>query len=98
MVEGRDNPDLPASVSFSEQQQQCLSSLSPTLEGTTHKQQNPYPRASLPWATWLIARLGGWSGYSSQRVPGMLTLIRGLRQFESIFLGWKLAQPLLGKL
>jgi Transposase DDE domain len=98
MVEGRDNPDLPASISFSEQQQQCLSSLSPTLEGTTRKQQNPYPRASLPWATWFIARLGGWSGYSSQRVPGMLTLIRGLRQFESIFLGWKLAQPLPDKL
>lgn len=98
MVEGRDNPDLPASLSFSEQQQQCLSSLSPTLEGTTSKQQNPYPRASLPWATWFIARLGGWSGYSSQRVPGMLTLIRGLRQFESIFLGWKLAQPLPDKL
>ncbi|MGB5632114.1 MAG: hypothetical protein WBM44_31435 [Waterburya sp.] len=21
--------------------------------------QNPYPSASLPWATWLIARMGG---------------------------------------
>lgn len=68
------------------------------MEGTTRKQQNPYPPASLPSATWFIARLGGWSGYSSQRAPGMVTLIRGLRQFESIFLGWKLAQPLPDKL
>jgi len=39
-----------------------------------------------------IERLGGWSGYTSQRPPGMPTLVHGLRQFESIFLGWKLAQ------
>jgi hypothetical protein len=54
-----------------------------------------YPCFSLPWAIWLIARLGGWSGYRSQRPPGMPTLIHGLRQFESILLGWKLAQTLL---
>lgn len=92
MVEGRDNPDLPASLSFSNDQQQCLCQIAPTLEGQTQKQQNPYPPFSLPWATWLIARLGGWSGYSSQRPPGMPTLVHGLRQFESIFLGWKLAR------
>jgi hypothetical protein len=62
-----------------------------SLQGRTKKLQNPYPPASLPWANWLIARLGGWSGYSSQRPPGMPTLVRGLRLFESIFLGWKLA-------
>jgi hypothetical protein len=91
MVEGRNNIDLPASLSFDNEQQQCLSDLAPTLEGDTNKQQNPYPPATLPWATWFIARLGGWSGYQSQRPPGMPTLIHGLRQFESIFLGWKLA-------
>lgn len=95
MVEGRDNPDLPASVAFSHNQQQCLSQLAPSLQGGTQKQQNLYPTASLPWATWLIARLGGWSGYRSQRPPGMPTLVHGLRQFESIFLGWKLAQTQL---
>jgi len=63
MVEGRDNSDLPASVAFSVDQQQCLSQLADTLEGYTKKQKNPYPRACLPWAVWLIARLGGWSGY-----------------------------------
>jgi hypothetical protein len=91
MVEGRDNPDIPASVAFSAQQQECLTQLAPSLEGRTQKQQNPYPPASLPWATWFIARLGGWSAYRSQRPPGMPTLVHGLRRFESIFIGWKTA-------
>ena len=91
MVEGRDNPDIPASVAFCEEQQQCLSQIAPTLQGQTQKQQNPYPKASLPWATWFIARLGGWSGYRSQRPPGMPTLVHGLRRFEAIFIGWKTA-------
>lgn len=92
LVEGREAADLPASVAFSDEQQHCLTQLAPSLQGSTPKQQNPYPPNSLSWATWWIARLGGWSGYRSQRPPGMPTLIRGLRQFESIFLGWRLAQ------
>lgn len=91
MVEGRDNSDIPASVAFSEEQQQCLFQIAPTLQGRTQKQQNPYPSTSLPWATWLIARLGGWSAYRSQKPPGMPTLVRGLRRFEAIFIGWKTA-------
>ena len=92
MVEGRENSDLSASLSFSNPQQQCLAELASGLQGRTQKQQNPYPPFSLAWATWLIARLGGWSGYRSQRPPGMPTLVHGLRKFESIFLGWKLVQ------
>lgn len=95
MVEGRDNCELRASVAFDTQQQQCLSEIAPSYQGKTPKQQNPYPPNSLPWATWLIARLGGWSGYLSQRPPGMPTLVHGLRRFESIFLGWKLSLNLL---
>jgi hypothetical protein len=74
MVEGREYADLPASLTFSDCQQQCLSVIEPSLQGRTQKLQNPYPPASLPWATWLIARLGGWSGYSSQRPPECLPL------------------------
>ena len=92
MIEGRDNCDISACVAFDDEQQKCLSHIAPSYQGKTPKQQNPYPSASLPWATWLIARLGGWSGYRSQRPPGMPTLVHGLRRFESIFLGWKLSQ------
>jgi hypothetical protein len=95
LLEGRDDPTAAAQLAFSAQEQQCLTHLAPSLQGRTHKQQNPYPPASLPWATWLIARLGGWSGYRSQSPPGIPTLVRGLRQFESIFQGWNLAQTLL---
>jgi hypothetical protein len=90
MVEGRDNIDLPAAMTFSSQQQECLTQLEPTLEGQTQKQQNPYPKTSLPWAIWIVARLGGWSGYRSQTPPGMPTLVQGLRRFDSIFEGWQL--------
>jgi hypothetical protein len=92
LVEGRDNRAYPASVAFTDEQQQCLTQLETSLQGRTAKQQNPYPPMSLPWATWLVARLGGWSGYCSQHPPGVPTVVHGLRQFESIFLGWKLVQ------
>lgn len=92
LLEGRDDPTILAQVAFGAPEQQCLMHLAPSLQGRTHKQRNPYPLGSLPWATWLIARLGGWSGYRSQSPPGISTLIRGLRQFESIFRGWQLAQ------
>ncbi|MFN6438169.1 MAG: IS4 family transposase [Nostoc sp. DedSLP01] len=95
LIQGRDNPDLPANIAFSHEQQQCLSILAPILEGKTRLQQNPYPPFSLAWATWIIARLGGWSGYKSQKPPGITTLVRGLEQFESTFFGWKLALGLL---
>jgi Transposase DDE domain len=91
MVEGRDNLAIPASVVFSQVQQECLRQIAPSLKGKTQKQQNPYPPATLAWSVWLIARMGGWSGYETQRPPGMITLVRGLRQFESTFMGWKMA-------
>jgi Transposase DDE domain len=90
LLEGRDRPDLDATIALSIDQQNCLQSLAPTLDGKTKKQQNPHPPRSMAWATWLIARLGGWSGYQSQRPPGMPTLVQGWRRFEAIFLGWNL--------
>jgi Transposase DDE domain len=92
MVEGRDNVELPAAITFTTEQQDCLTQLEPTLEGRTAKQQNPHPKTSLPWAIWIVARLGGWSGYLSQTPPGMPTLVKGLRRFESLFEGWQLSQ------
>lgn len=89
---GRADETLSASVAFSDPQQRCLRHLMPTLQGQTQKQQNPFSPGSLPWATWLIARLGGWSGYRSQSPPGIRTLSQGLKKFEAIFKGWSLAQ------
>jgi hypothetical protein len=91
MLMGRDQPELSATLAFSDQEQQCLSAIAPSVAGRTSLQQNPYPPYSLAWATWIIARLGGWPGYRSQKPPGIPTLVCGLRQFQSFFQGWKLA-------
>lgn len=58
--------------------------LNPTLEGKTEKQKNPHPPDSLAFASWVIARLGGWKGLASQRPPGPITMKIGLQQFQSI--------------
>ncbi len=67
-----------------------LKALAPTLEGTTVKQRNPHPPNSLAWAAWVIARLGGWSGYVSYRPPGPVTFRNGLERFKAIAQGFQL--------
>jgi len=62
------------------------------LEGKTEKQKNPHPVLSLAWAAWIIARLGGWKGYASERKPGPITMLRGLQAFAAIQQGWLLAR------
>lgn len=52
---------------------------------------NPYPKQSLSWASWIIARLGGWKNAPKERPPGPITFKNGLDRFNSIFEGWKLA-------
>jgi hypothetical protein len=66
---------------FTEQEQKVLSQLNQKFQGTTEFQQNPYPVSQTSWATWIIARLGGWKGYLSQKPPGPITLVKGLERF-----------------
>jgi hypothetical protein len=70
----------------------CLEQINASQEGNTQKQKNPHPLKTLPWASWIIARLGGWKGFASQRPPGVIILRLGLERFETLFLGWKLKQ------
>ena len=58
------------------------------LEGKTEKQKNPHPKASLAYAAWVFARLGGWTGYYGK--PGPIVILRGLTQFHAIKHGWSL--------
>ncbi len=90
---GRDNQAESASLVFAPAQHAYLAQIAPKLDGRTPKQRNPHPTHSLAWASWLMARLGGWSGYRSQRPPGFATLYRGLRKFKDMFRGWQLAAP-----
>ena len=75
---------------FNEAERECLKQLNENLEGSTKKQQNPYQVEELGYGAWVIARLGGWKGYKSQRPPGVITIKRGLQRFETIFVGFSL--------
>ena len=80
----------PVSIAFDPNQQTCLKALNKKAEGKTVALQNPYQSTNLKWAVWVIARIGGWKGYQSQRPPGMTTLLNGMKQFDKIYEGWEL--------
>lgn len=84
------NEELPLDAVFTPEEQQCLERIGPQLEGRTGKQKNPHKPKTLAWASWIIARLGGWKGYASQAPPGVITFKRGLDLFNGICLGFHL--------
>ena len=79
----------PAGNAFSVADIAVLDSLeATTYRGRTALQKNPHVKHSLAWATWIIARLGGWNGYPSSRPPGPITLRHGYEYFQAIAKGW----------
>jgi hypothetical protein len=91
LVQARDGKaGEPASTAFSATDLTVLDSLAIRYEGRTALQKNPHPRHSLAWATWIIARLGGWNGYPKSKPPGPITLRHGLEYFRAIAEGWTL--------
>jgi len=60
------------------------------MQGKTTKLSNPFNKTKLPWAFWILARLGGWKGYASQRKAGFATLINGLKKFYDIYQGYSI--------
>lgn len=84
--------DPPASRVFDAKQIDVLRALQKTLQGRTRKQQNPHPPDSLAWAAWTIARLGGWTGYETDRSMGPITMRDGLARFNSMVDGYTLAK------
>jgi len=82
---------LSAARVFSPDQIAVLSALTSRLEGRTPKQKNLHPKDTLAWAASHIARLGGWTGYASERPPGPITFSRGLQRFDAIAQGFAIA-------
>jgi hypothetical protein len=68
-----------------------LAAMQQRLEGKTTLQKNPHARNSLAWLSWIIARLGGWNGYPSEKPPGPLTMRHGWQRFETLAEGWMIA-------
>ncbi len=69
---------------FHPQEQQAMEQYMKNLEGSTQKQKNTYSKKDLKRYVWVIARLGGWKGYESNRHPGITTLWIGLKRFKDI--------------
>jgi hypothetical protein len=86
-----DQSDAPACRVFDTIDIAVLAALQKTLQGRTRKQRNPHPEGSLAWAAWTIARLGGWTGYASDKSTGPITMRDGLQRFHTIVEGYALA-------
>jgi hypothetical protein len=70
---------------FDPMDQPILEAVSRQLEGKTARQKNPHPKGTLAFAAWVIARLGGWTGYYGK--PGPQVMRRGLEDFQAIKYG-----------
>lgn len=75
---------------FNKEEIECLQAIEKSHLSKTTKTCNPYDHSKLSWASWIIARLGGWKGNSNQRAAGPIIIKRGLDKFETMFQGWQL--------
>jgi len=80
---------------FNEDEIKCLEQINKTLQASKEKTLNKNDPQHLSWATWIIARLGGWKDYDSNRPPGPILLKEGLDKFNAMFEGWKMARSFL---
>ena len=86
LVQARDgNTDQRLTDAFDPDDQPILEAVSLKLAGKTERQRNPHPKGSLAFAAWVIARLGGWTGYYGK--PGPRVMRRGLQDFRAIKYG-----------
>jgi len=81
--------DRPATDVVPADQLPMLEALQIRLEGKTAKQKNPIPSSLWLGLAWIVARLGGWTGYASERPPGPITMRRGWHRFEQMVQGWR---------
>jgi hypothetical protein len=84
----RVEPEVPASVSLSEEEQRVLV----RHAESTRNRAAVAPPLRLAEAVVLIAKLGGYQGRSCDGPPGWITIWRGLRRLEDMVEGSRLAQ------
>lgn len=89
MVRERDGvAGRPLQDALEPEDQPALEAICRSLEGKTQKQKNPHPAGSLAYASWVCARLGGWTGYYGK--PGPIVMIQGLQSLKAMLHGWRL--------
>lgn len=91
LVQARDGTtDQLISDAFDPDDRSVLEAVSAKLDGNTERQRNPHRKGTLAFAAWVIARLGGWTGYYGK--PGPKVMRIGLTEFNAIKYGANL-QP-----
>jgi hypothetical protein len=86
LVQARDgNTEQVLGDAFDPDDQPILEAISAKLAGNTARQRNPHPKGSLAFAAWVIARLGGWTGYYGK--PGPKVMRIGLQDYRAIKYG-----------
>jgi hypothetical protein len=74
--------ELPAEFVFTKEEIETLRAINKTMKGRTELQKNQHRPNTLAWAAWIIAKLGGWTGYASHRPPGPITFHMGMARFQ----------------
>jgi len=88
LVQARDGgEELPAEFVFTPEEIETLRAINKTMKGRTELQRNHHRPNTLAWAAWIIAKLGGWTGYASHRPPGPITFHMGMARFQILVYG-----------
>lgn len=86
LVHARDGTQGPAPLrpmtdAFEAADLPLIKAFTAKLEGKTQRQKNPHPEGSLAYASWVCARLGGWTGYYGK--PGPAVMLIGWLHFQA---------------
>jgi Transposase DDE domain len=86
LTQARDgNSALAAARVFSPAEIAALDAANASYSAPTAPRPNPYSDRNLPWASWIIARLGGWNGrHGKARPPGPITFKHGLDRLHAM--------------
>lgn len=79
--DGGPGPPRPAIDAFDPDDLPLIEAYCAKLEGKTERQKNPHPKGSLAYASWVCARLGGWTGYYGK--PGPIVILDGWLQLQA---------------
>lgn len=90
LVDARDGSARPATDIIDASQFDAVAVISAAREGKTKRQKNPWPKGSLPWLSWVVARLGGWNCYGKK--PGPKTMADGWHRLSLMLDGFQLAK------
>ena len=96
LVRARDNPGGQSLLdAFGEDDIPVLEAVAAKYEGPapTKRQTNPHAKGTMAYATWVVARLGGWTGYYGK--PGPKTLNRGMERYKAIKQGFDLKEGIV---